>query len=85
MLSLAIGGIKPCPLHVHDALIEHPNCEVKVRKDPCFVDQPHGGRGLHEHLVELGLGSQLVLEVSAVAKVQILAILAIEDVGDLAE
>lgn len=85
MLSLAIGVIEPCPFNVNDALIKHPNCEVKVRKDPCLVDQPHGGRGLNEHLFELGLGSQLVLEVSAVAQVQVLTILAIENVGDLAE
>lgn len=67
MLSLAIGGIEPCPLYVHDALIKHPHCEVEVGKDARFVNKPHGGRGLHENLVKLGLGIQLILEVSAVA------------------
>lgn len=67
MLSLAICGIQPRPLYVNDALIEHPNCEVKVGKDACFVNKPHGSRGLHENLIKLGLGSQLILEVSAVA------------------
>jgi hypothetical protein len=54
-------------MYVNDALIEHPNCEVKVGKDACFVNKPHGSRGLHENLIKLGLGSQLILEVSAVA------------------
>ena len=65
MLSLAIGGIEPCPLNIHDALIEHPHCEVKVRKNTRFVNQPHSGRGQTENLVKLGFGSQFILEVIA--------------------